>query len=150
MNHLAASIALVRHPVHLEQQWLSYWNAGRYYYDFVTAERLEGESYRYCLDRELAWVLRVRQGKDYLISSQARLHLELDSDSELTETFAVVEFYVVDLFGESVRTSVKDNQQLRWLSGDEVLAGQTFDGSPLNPNLVKLLQKADVIARYPR
>jgi hypothetical protein len=148
MNHFTGSIALLRHPEHLENQWLAYWNASRKHYDFVTAERLDDESFRECLDREIAWLLDLRRGKDYIISSQARLHLDIPVESEEDETFFVVEFYIADLYGKSGRASVELNKQLRWLASDEVLSGQTSEGLPVNPSLVALLDKADVIARH--
>ncbi len=148
MTHFTGSIALLRHPEHLENQWLAYWDNGRRQYNFVTAERLDGESFRECLDREVAWILDIRRDKDYIISSQARLHLDIPDDAESDEGFHVVEFYIVDLYGKSGRASVELNKQLRWLSSDEVLSGQTSDGVPVNPELVALLNKADVIARH--
>ena len=148
MNHFTGSIALIRHPEHLENRWLAHWDGRRKHYDFVTAERLDDESFRECLDREIAWVLDIRRDKDYVISSQARLHLDIPVDLETEATFFVVEFYIADLYGKSGRASVELNKQLRWLSSDEVLSGQTSEGVPVNPSLVELLNKADVIARH--
>ncbi|MCP4512420.1 MAG: hypothetical protein GY826_39165 [Fuerstiella sp.] len=119
------SIALLRHPDQLENQWLAYGNLGRKFYDFVTAERLDGESCRDCLDREIAWILDIRRGKDYIISRQARLHLDVLVESKVSGTFFVVEFYIVDLYGKSGRASVERNKQLRRRDSDEVLAGRT-------------------------
>ncbi len=150
MNHFTGSIALLRHPEYLENNWLAYWDARRKHYDFVTAERLDDESFRECLDREIAWVLDIRRGKDYIISSQARLHLDIPVESEDDDTFFVVEFYIADLYGKSGRASVELNKQLRWLSSDEVLSGRTSDGQLVNSSLVELLDKADVIARHTR
>ena len=148
MNHFTGSIALLRHPEQLENQWLTHWDTRRKHFDFVTAERLGDESFRESLDREIAWVLDIRRSKDYIISSQARLHLDIPIESEVDDTFFVVEFYVADLYGKSGRASVELNKQLRWLSSDEVLSGQTSEGVPVNPSLVELLNKADVIARH--
>ena len=148
MNHFTGSIALVRHPEQLENQWLTHWDTKRKHFDFVTAERLDDESFRESLDREIAWVLDIRRSKDYIISSQARLHLDIPVESEEDDTFFVVEFYVADLYGKSGRASVELNKKLRWLSSDEVLSGQTTEGLPVNPSLVELLKKADVIARH--
>jgi len=150
MDHLTGSIALIRHPTHLENQWLSYWNIARRYYDFVIAERLDSESFRESLDREVAWVLDIRRGKDYVISRQARLHLDFPIDSEADHMFAEVEFYIVDLYGKSGRASVELNKQLCWLDSEEVLSGKASDAQCVNPELVKLLNNADVIARHSR
>ena len=90
MNHFTGSIALVRHPEQLENLWLAHWNASRKHYDFVTAERLDDESFRECLDREVAWILDIRRDKDYIVSSQARLHHDLPIQVSDVEIFYVV------------------------------------------------------------
>ena len=114
----------------------------------MTAERLDDESFRECLDREIAWVLDLRRGKDYIVSSQARLHLDVPVEAADDETFFVVEFYIADLYGKASRGMVELNRDVSWLTSDEVLSGQTSKGVPVNPSLVELLNRADVIARY--
>ncbi len=150
MNQFVGSIALLRHPEKLENLWLAYWNAGRGFFDFVAAEPIEGESFRESLDREVGWILDLRRGKDYIVSSMARLNLELPAEDSETDADGVVQFYVVDLYGKAGRASVELNNQLRWLNGDDVLSGKTAEGEPVNPLLVKLLTKADVITRHLR
>ena len=148
MHIPGSSIALLRHPEQMERLWLAWWNRREDAWDFVTAERLENESFRECLDREIAWVLPLQRSQQYLISSVARLHLDLSADE--METTCAVEFYVVDLYGRTAQEAVDSCDQLRWLSGSELLSGETADGAPVSPRLVKLLQKADVIPRYDR
>ncbi|MEQ9410494.1 MAG: hypothetical protein RIK87_22355 [Fuerstiella sp.] len=150
MNHFTGSIALMRHPTQLENLWLAWWNQRAGHYDFVTAERLDDESFRECLDREIAWVLDLERGRDYLISSMARLHLDVpvEASEDIPDTFFAVEFYIVDLYGSSGRLSLEQNRDVRWLSSDEVLSGRTSDGRPVSPSLVHLLNQADVIARH--
>lgn len=128
--------------------WLAYWHIGRAHFDFVTAERVEGESVRESLDREIAWLLDLRRGKDYIISSMARLNLHLPKEAPDDEADGVVEFYVVDLYGKSGPASVELSNQLRWLTGEEVLSGRTTDGEAINPCLVELLARADVMTRH--
>lgn len=148
MQHITGSIALLRHPEQLENLWLAHWDARRNHFDFVTAERLDNESFRDCLDREIAWILNLRRGKDYIISSQARLHLDLPTESADDDTVLGVEFYITDLYGRASREMIELNNQTRWLTGSEVLSGNTSDGEPVNPSLVTLLLQADVIARH--
>lgn len=148
MNHFTGSVALLRHPEQLEHLWLAHWDSRRQYFDFVTAERLDDESFRECLDREIAWVLDLRRGKDYIVSSQARLHLDVPVEAADDETFFVVEFYIADLYGKASRGMVELNRDVSWLTSDEVRSGQTSKGVPVNPSLVELLNRADVIARY--
>lgn len=154
MPELHRSIALLRHPEQLEELWLAYWDAKFQHYNFVTAERLETDSFRECLDREIAWQLELRRNKDYLISSMARLHLDLelpeDKSEEDAELQPAVEFYIVDLYGRAGRATIEANSNLRWLSGKEVLSGATADGKPVAPGLVTLLKMADVIVGHSR
>jgi len=150
MPDLHQSVALLRHPQQLENLWLTYWHAGRNFYDFVWTERLENESSRESLDREIAWLLNLRQSKDYIISSMARLHMEIPSETSTSDTVSTVEFYVVDLYGKLGMASVELNRNLRWLTSEEVLSGQTTDRLNVNPWLVKMLTRADVIARHTR
>jgi len=157
MSQPSASIALFRHPDQPEKLWLAVWDSHANHFDFVTAERLESESWRECLDREIAWTLNLRRGKDYIISSMARLHLELPQSASVLSReepggqelkYSAVEFYVVDLYGQAGITTLANNKQLHWLSSEEVLSGRAHDGRPVSRSLVRLLTKADVIARY--
>ncbi len=149
MDKFVGSIALIRHPDRCEHLWPATWSADARHFDFVTAPRLEGESYRECIDREISWKLRLRRGRDYIVSSVARLHLDapLQLPGEESETYFVVEFYVVDLYGGSARVTVDNNSDIRWLTSQELLSGQCCNGQQVNDRLVLLLQKADVFTK---
>lgn len=144
-----ASIALIRHHDEPEQHWLAFWNDAKSYFSFVIAERLESESWRECLDRELAWQLDLRRGKDYLISSMARLHFEeteVDFNSN-DESKLKIEFYVVDPYGRKGREVFAALPNSQWLSNKELMAGRCDDDRPIDPWLVQLLQKADLLPK---
>ena len=143
------SIALIRNPDRPECEWLGIWNDRRQCYEFVSAERLESESWRECLDREIAWSLQLQRGKDYLISSMARLHFEetrvsINAEADL---HVVVEFYIVDPYGRRGREAFGQLRQTRWLTNNELRAGLTVDGQLIAPELTTLLQKADLIPK---
>lgn len=146
-NH--TSIALVRHPDGDEQRWLAIWIARHKWYSFVMAERIEAESWRECLDRELSWVLPVQRGKDYLISAMARLHLEETvSNSETSEEQHVAfEFYVVDPYGRRGKAAFSNLADTRWLTNSELRAGQAADGAQIDPELTALLHRADILPK---
>ena len=147
MTKFVGPIALIRHPDRGEGLWLALWNTEARQFEFVTAPRLESESYRECIDREIAWRLRLRRSRDYIVSSVARLHLDapLPSPGDAGVTFFVVEFYVVDLYGGSAWVTVNNNPDTRWLSSQELLSGECHEGKPVSGQLVMLLKKADVI-----
>ena len=142
------SVALIRHPEELEKRWLVWWDEQRRQFDFVTAERLDGDSFRECIDREIAWTLDIRRGKDYIVSSMARLHLEIPVAKDSDDDHHAIEFFVADLYGRRGREAIIDNDKLHWLTSCEVLDGQTEDGRTINPRLVAWLRQADVIARH--
>lgn len=149
MPNRQASIALIRHHDEPEQHWLAFWNVSAKQFSFVVAERLENESWRECLDRELAWELDLRRGKDYLISSMARLHYEeavvepgSDEPSKLE-----IEFYVVDPYGQTGREAFRELPDSRWLSNEELRSGSCKSGEAIDPWLVDLLRKADLFAK---
>jgi hypothetical protein len=150
MNGFSTAIALFRHPEQLEKLWLAYWNQSAEHFDFVTSSRLDNESFRECLDREVAWILQLRRGKEYIISSQARLHLDVPAESSDLgqKNCFIVEFFIVDLFGKDGKISIENNSDVRWLTSEEVLSGRTVDGRTVSARLVRLLNHADVIARH--
>ena len=147
MVKFEGSIGLIRHPEEVERLWLAVWDDRNYHFDFVVAERLENDSFRECLDREIAWTLPLRSGKDYLISSVARLHLDaaLSLDASQADLMLYsIELFVVDLYGKVAAKSLANDPNLRWVSSDEVLMGKTTCGRCIAPRLVAMIRKADV------
>lgn len=145
MSEFVGAIALVRHPRELEKRWLAWWNSNANHFDFVTAEKLQGDSFAECVEREIAWVIDLRRNKDYLVSRMARLHMQESIVVNGIETATTVEFFVADLFGRESRNSVESNANVRWLTNAELLKGHTDDNKEVNPWLVQLLRKADIL-----
>jgi hypothetical protein len=146
VTKIEGSIGLIRHPKEVERLWLAVWDQQSAHFDFVFAERLENDSFRECLDREIAWTLPLRKGKDYLISSVARLHLDTAfSVAEQTNLMLYsIELFIVDLFGKMAAKSLANDPDMLWVSSEEVLGGQTNCGRKISPRLVSLIRKADV------
>ena len=122
VQKFVGSIALIRHPESPESSWLAYHSQQRdVLLRLVTSERLEGESYRECIEREIAWELRLRRGKDYIVSRVPRLHFEqpVQIPGEPEPVYFIVEFFVVDLYGSAARVTVEKRRQgtLAELSG---------------------------------
>ncbi|CAK9000744.1 Transglutaminase-like superfamily protein [Durusdinium trenchii] len=109
-NPYVRAVGLLRRWYGDESRWLVRWDerlqAGR----FIEAERLEDESFRESLDRELGWVLRLGRKQDYIVSSVPRLHFQRDYEVCGVEgpLQVVVEFYVVELYGQGGRSTVVD------------------------------------------
>lgn len=147
MKKFVGSLALVRQVQDGRTTWLARWHEQSGRYGFIEADRLEGESYRECIDREVAWSLGLKRGKDYIVSSTPRLHLELQSQppGESEMMWFIVEFYVVDLYGSTALETIDADAGNRWLTAEELHQGKTSDGIPLSERLTMLLAKSDVI-----
>ena len=50
MTDFCGSVALVRHPEKLERLWLASRNPTRQHLEFITTDKLEGASFRECID----------------------------------------------------------------------------------------------------
>ena len=131
------SVSMIRHTRPDYSSWLACWNDSSECFEFVVAPRLEQESYRDCLSREIAWTLKLERDRDYLISSVARLHYEAH---ELT-----VEFFVVEPYGQSFRKRIDANPNARWLRRHELENRRTDDGLSVSVGLCELLFAADVL-----
>ncbi|MCG6154858.1 hypothetical protein [Rubinisphaera margarita] len=144
------SVALVRHPEEDEKRWLTLWNERRGQHEMIAANRLEQESFRECLDREIAWQLDLRRGKDYIISSMARLHIEqeLELPGDSVAQPYIIEFFVTDPYGKTANAALEEQSNTRWLKATEILDGKTETGEPVDPRLVYLLDRFELISRH--
>ncbi|HBN77613.1 MAG TPA: hypothetical protein DD473_17740 [Planctomycetaceae bacterium] len=144
------SVAMMRHPEEGEKRWMTLWNSKRKQFEMVTALRLENDTYRECLDRELAWKLDLQRGKEYLISSMARLHIEqeLILPGDEKPTLYVIEFYVADPYGKQSFNKLEERKDIHWLTTHEILAGYGPEDRSVDPRLVYLLNKFELISPY--
>ena len=149
MGKFVGSIGMIRHPVDIERRWLCRWDPRFGHFSFIFAERLGDDSFRECLDRELGWVLPLRRGRDYLISSMARIHLETELETETDQKMQFfVELYVVDLYGKQGIQAIDQADDLAWLSSSELMDGKTSEMCPVDATLVKLIRQGGVF--HPR
>lgn len=139
---------LIRHPGSESGLWLTRNDRNSNQLKLIIAERLGNESPRETVDRELAWQLRLNRGKDYLISSVARLHFEgsLTLPGEDNARAFCIEFFIVEPYGQRCRDLLLKDQQNRWLSRAELLSGLSTDGEIVCPITSGLLKAADVIS----
>jgi hypothetical protein len=147
MNRYFRSIALIRRPADHRSTWLARWDESAKFYDFIMAEPLEHESYRECIDREVGWILNLDRARDYLVANMAQVNLESDETfpGDAQPSHIGVAFYTVDLYRKNAWQQVAATEGIRWLNSEEIHAGHTSDGHPINPSLVFLIRKSEVI-----
>ena len=128
-------------------EWLAIWNAGRACYQFVEAHRLEDESFRQSLIREIAWTTGLRTGKDYLVAGGPRAHLQFaeSRDCHSDPDWFIVEFFLVELMGRRHREILDGRDDVLWVTSDELQSGHAPDKRPFCPRLLSLLKQADIL-----
>lgn len=148
VRQFIAAIALIRRDrPDGSDEWLALWNAGRECYQFVEAHKIEDETFRQSLLREISWTTGLETGRDFLVAGGARARVQF---AEVTPcdpepVWFVVEFYLVELMGRRQGQLLSEHDQIAWLTADEVQAGRTRDGRPLCPRLCSLIKRADIL-----
>ncbi len=148
-KQFVGAIALVRRDAGDGSEWLALWNEGRGCFHFLEAHKLDDESYRQSLVREIEWTTDLRTGKDYLVSGGPRAHLafgEVEACGEEPIWYAV-EFYLVELMGRRHRDTLAADARVRWVTAADVETGR-IDGRPVCPRLLALLRRADIFAPW--
>lgn len=131
-------------------RWLGVYNRATQRINFISGQRLEGESFRESVMREVAWNLDVDRNSDFLASKMAQLNLEFVEalvEGEKARHYHVA-FYNVEVYRERVLEKVADRDDLIWVTSDEICAGKTKLGITFDPLLVALLKRSDVIQHW--
>lgn len=138
------SIGLIRDQRVDGTLWLVRKPDNRQHYSLIQAERVDDESWRDCLDREIAWLLELESGRDYLISSVARLRYDTEVEERNQIVRYVVEFYIVDLYGSRGKQALDDDPSCRWVRTDELTSG-SFDEGKLSPSQTTLINRSGIL-----
>ncbi len=144
------SIGLIRRMREDGWRWLARWNQPRGYFDFVTADCLEGETAREAIGREVAWVLDLDRSRDILVCNMAQCNLQFVEclPGQTMETSMKVAFYNVELYRSNAVEKVNSNTENAWLASQEICDGRTKDNLLLNPILKYLVGKSGVIQHW--
>lgn len=150
MRQLFVSIALISRIEDDRSRWLVRWRSSDGCYDLVRGLRLEKESFRETIDREVGWQLGLSRERDYLVSNMAQLNLEFVDilPGEPGAQHVAASFYPVHLYGREARSRVEQDGSNRWVTADELLRGRVQDGTPVSPVTHHLLHRGDVIAPW--
>ena len=131
-------------------RWLGVYNRSTQTINFITGERLEGESFRESVRREVAWNLDVDRNSDFLASKMAQLNLEFVEsliDGHDARHYHVA-FYNVEVYREKVLDKIAARDDLIWVTSEEICAGKTKLGIQFDPVLKALIRKSEVIQHW--
>ena len=148
MQSFVGAVALVRRDGEGGSEWLSRPHPGRKCLALPEAVKLEGETYRESLLREVAWDARLDAKRDFVLSSAPRAHLQFADGCETDDaaTLWVVQFYLVELFRRG-RAKLADDADAVWLKSTDLRAGGT-DTARLCPHQRMLLERADLLDEH--
>lgn len=148
LKQFIAAIALIRRDrSDGRTEWLALWNAGRDCYQFVEAYKLDDETFRQSLLREIAWATGLRTGKDFVVAGGCRAHLQFAEVDRCggEPVWFIVEFFLVELMGRSHRQVLDEQDGVAWLTAEDVQRGTAPDSRPLCSRLRSLLKQADIL-----
>lgn len=154
MQKLQWAVALIRTHFNNERRWLATRTRGVFRNEpklsFIMAERLENESFREALFREVAWELELDRRRDFLVSNMAQLNMELIErlPGQTQTTHSLVSFYNVDIYRGSVCRRLARDSNVCWLDSSEVCDGVTRHGQILDPLVPWLINRSNVIQHW--
>lgn len=133
MDKVFRSVALIQKIEKDQSQFLLKFNSEKTKLDFVSGERLEKESFREAVTREISWQLELERDKDFLVSNMAQLSMEYTGSlpGDCDEKQIAFAFYFVHLYGNSARLKVEGSNDTKWLTAAEICEGSTRSGIPL-------------------
>ena len=149
MDELEIGVALIR-KIDQRIQWLGKNNPSQQQIDFVIANRLEKESWRETIMREVAWELDLDGKRDMVVSNMAQLNLEFESvlPGQIDPSQITCAFYNVELYGKPAKAKVEQNKNFIWLTSNEICDGVTRTGVPISPLWMMLNDRAKVIQHW--
>lgn len=148
LEDLNLAVALVRYGSPRGCRWLAVWDQRRKHYDFVVGQQLGEESFRETVLREVSWELRLDRRRDFLVSNMAQANLQLAGDFPGLAAPARslrVAFYNVELYRAEALSQLNRDPRGCWLSSQEICCGIANDDRTLNPLLVELVRRSQVI-----
>ena len=150
------SVALIRHIENERANWLVRWDPQQSQAAFVESPRLEGETYREALYREIDWQLGLDRKKDYLLSSVPRIHFEVSPcgnvhpaktfDYEQSD-FGIVEIYTAEVYRQVVIDKLNSDTHNCWSSSSEILSGVDGQGRPIRMDHFKFVVQSEAIQK---
>lgn len=146
MDELFQSIALVQKFECNRTKMLLRWQAKLNCWEFIVADRLDRESFRESVTREVAWQLNLNRKTDFLVSNMAQLSMEyVETFTDDSQRHVSVAFYNVHLFRKSARDSISGDASNHWISASEVCQGVTNEGQTIDPRVVSWINKWSVV-----
>jgi hypothetical protein len=146
MKQLFQSVAFIEKFEGDKSRFLLKWQPVQNCWKFIVADRLNKESFRESIIREVAWQLDLQRRTDFLVSNMAQLCVEfIESLPDNTQRHVAVAFYKVHLYRRTAIESLHRDRFSRWVTAAELCQGTTADGQAIDKRIVKWINDWDVV-----
>ncbi len=150
METIALGFALIRDRAEAGSRWLMRQPGCAGMLSLICGDRLEEESFRETVTREVAWQLDLERNREFLVSNMAQINLEFEGMMPDTDDPAkmVVAFYTVDLYRQSARDRINERKDLLWVPSADLCEQSKFEGRMINPFHQALINRCKVIESW--
>ncbi|MBL8891374.1 MAG: hypothetical protein JNL67_15450 [Planctomycetaceae bacterium] len=150
MQTIELGLALIRQRASEGSMWLTQASKNQPMLSFVSGSRLEGESFRETISREVAWQLDLERNREFLVANMAQIDLEFEGaipgQPDLTRLH--VAFYSVDLYRSAARQRIAKRDDLVWVPSSVLCEAERFSGWLINPFHQSLIHRSKVIESW--
>ena len=145
------SVALIRRMDGEQTRWLVKWDERYQHWKLVRSERLEAESFREVILREVAWELDLDRKRDFAVSKMPRLCMEYvgslpERDGDL---HIAVAFYMVPIYRAEALQRL-ESEEFLWINSEELCRGITSDDVEIDPQGVSWINRWEVVQPWTR
>jgi hypothetical protein len=150
MEKVLRSVGLIQKFEKEHAKFLLKWQPERTQLNFVIGERLEKESFRESITREVSWQLGLDRKSDFLVSNMAQLSMEYSGTLPGTpeKRSIAVAFYLVHLYGKTARNKVGQLTTTQWITAAEICDGWTDLGVPIDPIAVHWINRWQILQSW--
>jgi hypothetical protein len=150
MKKIELGIALIRSTATGTPRWLVKQIGNTSKPNLIIGNRLENESFRETVTREVGWELDLDRKRDFLVSNMAQINLEfidrLPGNAE--KSHIIASFYNVEMYRSKVLEQLSENKSVRWIDSVAICDGVTREGQILDPIVPYLINRSSVIQHW--
>lgn len=150
MERIELAVALIRSTAMGRPRWLIRQATNGTKPSLIIGHRLQNESFRETVAREVSWELDLDRRRDFLVANMAQINLEfvdrLPGYAEKSHILA--SFYNVEIYRSKVIEQLRHDDSCRWVDSTAVCDGVTRQGQILNPIVPYLINRSSVIQHW--
>lgn len=111
----------------------------------IVGQRLEKESFRETIIREIGWVLELDRRKDFLVSNMSITSQEYVQEEAPENRHYAIAFYRAKLFTRAARQKIDEDQRNIWVSPQQLCDGVIRDQQKIDPEVVSWINRWSVL-----